>query len=248
MSWRGLTFAARASVPWSAPAWKRTVSREVALAALSDAGRARVAELEAAGADLSAWPRLCTLQDWRESLYVLDVVRSAMPPAGALPPGRALDVGSKNGTYLPGLAAALPRGWDAVEVDAHRRYLWGATRRAYGEAMAAGLPDARFYAADVRVLPGPWAAVTWFLPFLTPAPLEAWGLPDDLLAPEALLRHVVDRLVPGGVLLLVNQGEREAAIQRELLDRVGVRYEALGPITSALSPFQRERFGYRVGG
>ncbi|MDX2010452.1 MAG: hypothetical protein SFW67_09695 [Myxococcaceae bacterium] len=162
-----------------------------------------------------------------------------------LPPGRALDVGAKNGAMLAGLATAQPRGWDAVELDAHRRYLWGSTRRVYGEAVAAAFPDCRFIAGDVRSLEGPWAVVTWFLPFLTQAPLEAWGLPARFLAPLELLRHVTSRVVPGGVLLVVNQGEHEASLQEALFRELPGSFAPLGRIDSPLSPFRLPRFGWR---
>lgn len=231
-------FWLRNAVTVSLPAWKRTVALD-ALRSTLDARRLSALEERF---ELSRWEGLCNAQDWRESLYVLDVLTTYLP--SGLPAGRALDVGSKNGTYLPGLVTAQPRAWEAVELDAHRRYLWGTTRRAYGERMAGALPDCRFVAGDVRTLEGPWAVVTWFLPFLTEAPLRAWGLPARELAPDALLRHVSSRLVPGGALLVVNQGEEEARLQRELFDRLGLSAQTLGRIESPLSPFKRERFGF----
>ncbi len=183
------------------------------------------------------------MPEWRESLYALDVGSTHM---GSTLPGRALDIGSKNGAMLPGLVTALPTGWDAVELDAHRRYLWGSTRRVYGESLARLFPDCRFLAADVRAVTGAYSVITWFLPFLTPEPLVAWGLPDSHLVPEVLLRHALGLLRPGGVMLVVNQGEREAELQQALFSRLDVPAQALGPITSALSPYSRHRFGFRV--
>lgn len=235
---REFSFWLRNTVTVSLPAWKRAVALESLRGELD--GRA-LATLERQF-DLSRWAGVCDAQDWRESLYVLDVLDRVLPRD--LPPGRALDVGSKNGTYLPGLATAQPRGWDAVELDAHRRYLWGSTRRVYGEAMARHFPDCRFIAGDVRSLDGPWALVSWFLPFLTEAPLEAWGLPVRELVPEQLLRHVTDRIVPGGALLVVNQGAPEAGLQQALFQNLGLEATALGRIDSPLSPFRRERFGF----
>lgn len=237
---RRLSFWLRGVTSWSLPAWKRTVTLE----ALRETLDAQALSRLEARFDLSGWAARCDEQDWRESLYVLDVLSRVLPQA--LPPGRALDVGSKNGTYFSGLVTAQPREWDLVELDAHRRYAWGATRRAHGERMVRGLPGSRFIAGDVRALTGSYAVVTWFLPFLHQAPLDAWGLPRNQLAPEALLRHVHARLVPGGVLLIVNQGDKEAALQRALFERVGLEARSLGQVRSALSPFTRERFGWLV--
>lgn len=236
---RELSFWLRNAVTVSLPAWKRTVSLRSIRQAFDPA---RLARLEHQF-DLSRWEGHCNAQDWRESLYVLDVLREHLPTD--VPEGRALDVGSKNGCYLPGLVTALSRGWDAVELDAHRRYVWGSTRRAYGEAMASAFPECRFISGDVRSLEGPWAVATWFLPFLTPEPLEAWGLPADQLVPRELLRHVTERLVPGGVLLVINQGEHEAAVQKSLFDALQLEPESLGRVDSPLSPFRRARYGWR---
>ncbi|MDP3504401.1 MAG: hypothetical protein Q8S33_28955 [Myxococcales bacterium] len=234
-------FRARAAVQWSLPPFKRVVSFEQMRASCSAV--ARLDDLSTRY-DLSAWSRFCNRQDWRESLYVLDVLDRLLPKP--LPAGRALDVGAKNGAMLPGLATATRRGCDAVELDAHRRYLWGSTRRVYGERMARAFPDCRFIAGDVRTLEGMYAVVTWWLPFLTPAPLEAWGLPSRFLAPLEMLRHVTQRLVPGGVLLIVNQGEAEAGLQRQHLESLGSKASALGRIESPFSPFSKPRFGWLV--
>jgi SAM-dependent methyltransferase len=193
---------------------------------------------------LSSWSRCCNHQDWVESLYVLDVLDRLLPKP--LPLGRGLDVGAKNGSMLPGLVTAVGRGCDAVELDAHRRYLWGSTRRVYGERMAREFSDCRFIAADVRTLEGPWAVVTWWLPFLSRAPLEAWGLPERFLAPRELLRHVADRVLPGGVLFIVNQGKAEAELQQSLFADLGLDATSVGRIESVFSPYQKPRFGWLV--
>ena len=225
---------------WSLPAWKRPRGFADVLPLLSEEGHVRAEELRARH-DLSRWETCCSLSDWRESLYVLDLLDRAVPRD--LAEGRGLDVGAKNGAYLPGLATAQRRGWDAVELDAHRRYLWGATRRVYGEQMARAFEGCRFVAGDVRERAGPWALVTWFLPFLSEGPVAAWGLPRRVLAPAALLDHVLERIVPGGALLVVNQ-EEEAERQAALFAELGVRARSLGLVESPLSPFRRPRVGW----
>lgn len=238
-----LGFRLRSALTWSPPALKRVASRAQLEARLDARAKARLAQLERTF-DLSSWATCCSLPEWRESLYVLDVLATHLPPT--LPVGRGLDVGAKNGCTLPGLATASAREWEAVELDAHRRYLWGSTRRVYGEALARRFAGCRYIAGSVADRPGPWALVTWFLPFLNAEPLVAWGLPARFLEPERLLRHVLQRVVSGGVVLLVNQGEQEATLQQRLLEQVGARFGALGRIESPLSPFQRERFGFLV--
>lgn len=212
---------------------------------LEGAARAR-AETLAARYDLAPLLAVCGAVERAESLYVLDLL-DQHGLAGDGVAGRGLDVGSKNGAYLPGLAAAWPGGWDAVEIDAHRRYWTLHTRRARGEAMAAALPGCAFHAADVRDLPGAWARLTWLLPFVTETPHRAWGLDRATFGPDGLLADVLGKLAPGGVMLLVNQGEEERDAQGELLAvHPDVRVEALGEVTSTLSPFRRTRYGWRV--
>jgi SAM-dependent methyltransferase len=240
---RALGFAVRSTLRWSMPALRRCPSLSAVEAASSAQGRVRLTELQRQFPSMSRWIGALSMPEWRESLYALDVVSTHLGSSAA---GRALDIGSKNGAMLPGLATALPAGWDAVELDAHRRYLWGSTRRVYGESLAALFPDCRFLAADVRTVTGEYSVITWFLPFLTPEPLSAWGLPDSHLAPEALLRHALGLLRPGGVMLVVNQGDHEAELQQALFSKLAVPAQALGPVTSALSLYSRPRFGFRV--
>ena len=58
--------------------------------------------------------------------------------------------------------------------------------------------------------------VTCFFPFLTPSPLLWWGLPRRLLQPEAFFAHVCARVLPGGLLVVVNHSVEERDIQRGL--------------------------------
>ena len=66
--------------------------------------------------------------------------------------------------------------------------------------------------------------------------------------PARLLASVLARLSPGGVMLIVNQGDEEHAAQRALLDAAGVAFDVVGAVESVLSPFLRPRLGLRVRG
>ena len=193
---------------------------------------------------LEALTRVCGASELAESLAALEFLARWLPQD--LPAGRGLDVGARNAANLGGLVLAWPHGWDAVERDAHRRYWNGRTRRAAGEAMAGAFPGCQYIAADVRSLGETYSLVTWFLPFVTEAPLRAWGLPDALFDPPDVLRHVWGRVAPGGVLLVGNQGEGEAAVQGGLFEQAGIGAEALGRVESELSPYRRERWAWRA--
>lgn len=205
------------------------------LEGLSPAARARADDL-ARRYPLAPLLRACGAIERDESLTALDLLDRHL----GRPPARGLDVGAKNGALLPGLAT-FGGAWDVVEVDAHRRYWNLRTRRAVGEAVAGAFPGCRFLAADVRSLTGRYDLVTWFLPFVFPAPHHAWGLPAALFDPVGTLRHVCGLLAPGGTLFIVNQGEAEAEEQQRLLPDA----EPLGPMQSPFSPYRKPRFGFR---
>jgi SAM-dependent methyltransferase len=237
------SFRLRNALPWSAPAWKsqaRSWERWQRRSLTRDPAEAAVLRQRH---DLERWPQLLSAIELDENLYVLEVLDGILP--AHLPAGRGLDVGSKNGAVLPALVAATGRAFDLVELDAHRRYLDLSTRRAHGERLAAALPGCRYRSGSVTSVEEQFAVVTWFLPFVHEGPLRAWGLPARFFAPEALLRHVCARVLPGGVLVVVNQGEAERDTQRGLFARLGLAAEETGLIESPLSPFRRPRYGFR---
>ena len=237
-----LAFRWRSSLRWSAPAWKRTAgSLDRVLKTLAPPARKRALALTGRY-PLERWPRLLTVIELHENLHALDLLDRLLPRD--LPDGPALDVGSKNGVLLPAQHAVRPGPWDLVELDAHRRYLDLSTRRAHGERMARAFPDCRYLAGSVTGVSGSYALCTWFLPFVHEGPLTAWGLPRRFFDPSGLFGHVVDRLAPGGALLVINQGESERDTQRALFADAGIAPEELGLLQSALSPFRRPRFGF----
>jgi hypothetical protein len=235
-----VAFKLRSQLRWSAPAWQRRGSWPRLQKRLSPAAFARQRELQSRH-DLDSWPALLDDQQLQENLYVLDLLERHLPSAH----GPGLEVGAKNGAILPALRAAVPAPWDLVELDAHRRYADFSTRRAHGERLARAHPGCRYIAGSVADLQGQYGVVVWFLPFLFEEPLRAWGLPRRFFAPEALFDHVLARVAPGGTLLIVNQGERERDRQREMFSQRGLAPDDLGQLQSPLSPFRRQRFGWR---
>lgn len=212
-------------------------------ARLDHAARQRLIQLSARYSP-RAWTALCDADTYHINLYTLDICDRYLGSAPAA--GRGLDIGCKDWDYLPALASWSGLAWDGVEIDAHRRHINLVTRRACGERMAAAFPGSRYLAGSVTGLDERYSLITWFLPFVLPAPLRAWRLPDRLFQPTALLAHTYGLLQPGGRMLIVNQGETEAAAQQRLFSAQGIAAEALGPMESALSPFTQQRYGWLV--
>ncbi|HEX2657751.1 MAG TPA: hypothetical protein VHU40_05745 [Polyangia bacterium] len=251
--WEGLTSALgyrlRQRLRWS-PRFRPPRPRDFAedRLRLTPAARVRAEALRAAFPAVAAWSHRLHFGEWHEALYVLDSLL-ALRGESASSIAAGLDVGSKNGIHLPALHAAWPGRWTLIELDAHRRYGLGHTRRARAEALLAAYPASRFLAGSVTELSPADArfdVITWTLPFVFVEPLRAWGLPARFFQPAALLAHVLALLASDGSLFIVNQGEAERDEQRRLLDAAGARVEEVRALDSPLSPFRRPRFGLRV--
>lgn len=199
--------------------------------------------------DTSAWRFRCRRHELAENRYVLALLDAALSPEERrwAADGRSLDVGAKNWAYFAAQRSAVPGPWHAVELTGGERHKSFLTREGVARRRLRGLPSCRFVTGDVRDLRGPYRLVTWFLPFVTPGPLRAWGLDEaEHFGPDELLDHVWCLLEPGGVLLVSNQGAREAEIQGELFERHGIAAVALGPLAGQWSPFRHPRPVWRA--
>ncbi len=165
-----------------------------------------------------------------------------------------LDVGARNWSYVEALYRFAERHagpafrLDGVELDAGRRYR---NLRSRGQAAAyyiRQLPNARYHAGDVMRWQEPAHVITHFLPFVFEDPLLAWGLPLAYFRPAQMLAHLLGRLAPGGVMLLLNQGEAETEAQGRLLaevaDRAGIRYKQTGMLPDTFRQYRYARYGW----
>lgn len=167
---------------------------------------------------------------YTKSLFACDVLERLHTRAPlCLPVPEVLDVGSKNFEAAPGLYGAACRiaGRDVrltgSEIDAYPVYRNLHSRADAAEYYLRLLPGAhRFVPGDVRGVGGRIGLITWFFPFLTPAPLLWWGLPERFFMPEALFKHVTDLLAPDGTLVVANYTPAEAEIQARLFVQAGI--------------------------
>ena len=174
-----------------------------------------------------------TADNYRENLYYLDLLEKALQAAGdPLPsPLAAADIGPSHWFYVQALWAALC-WWDApqerqvdltgYEVDAYRLYADFRSRLEHARAHLEGLPGSK-----VRCLPqgfsrqpGRFDFIAMLFPFVFLHDHLEWGLPQGLFDPFSLLQDAWDSLKPGGVLLIINQGQEEHEAQARMLSRL----------------------------
>lgn len=211
------------------------------------------------------WARLCVdyhLEGWLEkgtleafsiNLYYLQLIEQALLQAGApLPdPLNAVDVGCSDWFYAPALWAALRWFGHAAgrqldlsgyEVDAFRVYGDLHARRDHALAHIAGLPGLTYLPQGFTPRPAAYDLAFQFFPFIFVRDHLEWGLPQGLFDPAALCAQVWQSLRPGGLLVIVNQGEAEHAAQRAMLERLGVQPLAAFPFASPFYTYKIPHF------
>ena len=167
-----------------------------------------------------------------------------------------LDVGAKNWAYIDALCAfagqlsSEPLIIEGIELDPHRRYADFTTRQQAARAASKPYPNAQYHGGNVLDWQGQADLITHFLPFVYKDPHLAWGLPLKHFQPERVLRHLLNALTPGGVMLIVNQGEAEAEAQQALLDDVALNepilVKALGQLPAHFIEYRYPRFGWLI--
>lgn len=211
--------------------------------------------------DLDGLRQRATAQRFLENLAYLEwldhgfqVVPSVLKALANQPCMNWLDVGAKNWAYVDALDAFSRRHCqqayrlDGLEVDPHRRYTDLTTRIQAAEAYTRPLPNAQYHCMDALHWRRKAHIISHFLPFVVKEPHLAWGLPLAHYQPQALLRHLLDLLEPGGVLFVVNQGEWEMTAQQELweqcADKARFQLWNLGELPSGFMAYRYPRYGW----
>ena len=73
-----------------------------------------------------------------------------------------------------------------------------------------------------------------------------WGLPKVYFCPNKMMEHAYDILNEGGSMLIVNQGEQEMQLQRNILEALGIAYEYIGELKSEYFEYKNKRFGFLI--
>lgn len=259
--WNRLCFALRNAMPWS---WGNYQEPTEPKKHLYD-GRSGARELMAREFQLVEKYGLQSFRSassrlrYVETLTCLDyldrlLVDVALPTPADGTPMAWLDVGAKNWAYVEALyryARQHPSGFrlHGIELDGYRRYINGHTRAGAARSFIRDYPEATYHVGDVMAHYQRYDVITWFLPFVFPQPCVAWGLPLSCYKPQAMLDHVVSLLNPGGILVILNQGQDEADEQGRLLissakcrDLCCLHQALLLP--ESFAPFRYSRYGW----
>ncbi len=202
---------------------------------------------------LQAFAQDSTAQNYRENLFYLDMLEGALERLEArLPdPLHAVDIGPASWFYVQGLHALLRR-WrcpdgrslrlSGYEADAYRVFKDLHSRYDYALAHMRGLAGVSFLPQTFTAQPGMFDLALMLFPFVFTGDHLEWGLPARLFSPESLLADAWASVKPGGLLIIVNQGEEEHRAQRALLDGLGIAAQAGYRQDALLYRYEYDRF------
>lgn len=169
--------------------------------------------------------------NYRENLFYLEMLETALDRAEVSLPAslHAVDVGTSHWFYVQALHALLT-WWNSpqarrvtlrgYENDAYRVYADRYSRYDHAVAHMAGLPGVSYIPAPFTPAPDACDFAAILFPFIFLADHLRWGLPRRLFDPPQLISGVWQSLKENGLLVIANQGEREArALERLLAQR-----------------------------
>lgn len=156
-----------------------------------------------------------------------------------------LDIGSKNFSYAKSLHNFFSKycanlNLRGIELDTNRLYRNFYSRKAVAEYNIKNLENTKYLEGNVLEHCEKYDYITWFLPFIDENPLLKWGLPLKYFEPEKLLKHVVSCCEKK--LFIINQGELEYSIQKELYKKLGIKYKDIGKIDVESNFFKYDRY------
>jgi len=161
---------------------------------------------------------------------------------------KILDIGSKNWFYASGEWHFFKNNnqnreisLDGIEIDAFRVYSDFHTRYDYAQFYIKNLTNTRYIAKDFLKNDDKYYYIIWFFPFVTEFPLQEWGLPLSKFKPSKMLKHAYNSLNSGGKILIVNQDEKEYAIQEDIIRNSNFSYEKKGCFENSFLEYERKR-------
>jgi len=194
-----------------------------------------------------------TARNYRENLFYLDMLETALQASGVQLPHTfsAADIGPGDWFYVNALHALL-KWWhvpsarevrlDGYEGDAYRVYASFHSRYDHALAYISDQAGVRYLPQLFSHQPGEYTVITMLFPFVFLQDHLAWGLPRSLFQPQRLLVSAWQSLKPGGVLLIANQGAQEHQQQLAFCRAAGIEPQAAFQHDSDLFQYDLPRF------
>ena len=191
--------------------------------------------------------------NYRLNLFYLEMLERALSEAAPEIPQtvHAVDIGPADWFYVHALHAVL-KWWHrptgrrvclrGYEADAYRVYSNLFSRYDCAHGYMNGLEDVQYIPRKFTRQPGQFQLVAMLFPFVFLKDHLTWGLPLRRFNPAQLLRDAWASLKPGGVLLVVNQGEAEHIAQRDMLLAEDIRPAAAFQHPSILYEYDLTRY------
>ena len=172
--------------------------------------------------------------NYRQNLFYLEMLERALSEVDVQIPRAivAADIGPSDWFYVKALYAAL-KWWKnsdgrevqltGYEADAFRVYPNGFSRYDFARSYIQGLEKVKYMPEKFIPQPENYDLITMLFPFVFIKDHLKWGLPFRRFDPIKLLGDVWGSLKPGGVLIIVNQGEVEHLAQKDMLLSENIR-------------------------
>ena len=185
-----------------------------------------------------------------ENLYTKDVLNQFLDKTSRKQ-AQVLDIGCKNWFYAKGEYEFFNSfvedfSLDGVEIDAYRLYSNFYSRYEVAKFFIKGLKNTNYIAGNLLNINKNYDYIIWFLPFVIIEPHKYWGLPKKYFYPEKLLKHAYNLLNENGQLLIINQGEYEKNIQKNLLEKLNIPYKYIDEIDNKYFKYKNKRFGFLI--
>ncbi len=158
-----------------------------------------------------------------------------------------LDIGSKNWSYVKSeylFFNSFKKDFilNGIELDSNRLNSNFYSRAEIAKFYSKGLKNTNYISGDLMEHKERYDYIIWILPFILEYPLIKWGLPMKYFKPEKMLLHAFNLLNKGGQMLIINQGQEEYKVQKELNTKLGLNFEYFGLIEDDFNLFKNKRY------
>jgi len=194
-----------------------------------------------------------SIDETRENYYYLSMLDEAFQRSGVTLPESVMvaDIGPSSWFYVHALSAAL--GWfgspmqrdlhlTGFEVDAYRLFSDFHTRKDHALGNLQGLKGVEYLNRGFEQQINKYDVITMFFPFVFEKDHLEWGLPHRLFEPTALLKAAWNSLRPGGLLVIVNQGQEEHTTQLSLLEKLAISAASAFRVEPLLYAYPLDRY------